>query len=53
MKFSPNDIDQSNVIPAKAGIQRLGTDVAKSKDQDWIPAFAGMTNVGRVMAEPQ
>ncbi|NUQ35740.1 MAG: hypothetical protein HUU29_12460 [Planctomycetaceae bacterium] len=35
--------DATDVIPAKAGIQSPGANVAKSKDKNWIPASAGMT----------
>ncbi len=43
------------VIPAKAGIQTLetsqrGTDCFVSTVPVWVPAFAGMTDVGNAIA---
>ena len=44
MSMASSTATQNFVIPAKAGTQGVARDLGA----DWVPAFAGMTNEGRV-----
>jgi len=39
------------VIPAKAGIQKIFY-FSDGNSEDWIPAFAGMTNLKEFLTSP-